>query len=84
MLLCVYMYYINVYSIFKCLASNDVLCNVLIWANKNVSYLDLYDRIPLAVALNMAADYKVRGEQYLLGSFSCTLLKPSGLDLVRY
>ena len=30
MLLCVYMYYINVYSIFKCLASNDVLCNVLI------------------------------------------------------
>ena len=30
MLLCVYMYNINVYSIFKCLASNDVLCNVLI------------------------------------------------------
>ena len=39
MLLSVYMYYINVYSIFKCLASNDVLCNVLIWANKKVSYL---------------------------------------------
>ena len=30
MLLCVYMFYTNVYSIFKCLASNDVLCNVLI------------------------------------------------------
>ena len=42
MLLCVYMYYTNVYSIFKCLASNDVLCNVLIWANKKVSYLILY------------------------------------------
>ena len=41
MLLCVYMYYTNVYSIFRCLASNDVLCNVLIWANKKVSYLIL-------------------------------------------
>ena len=30
MLLCVYMYYLNVYFLSKCLASNDVLCNVLI------------------------------------------------------
>ena len=30
MLLCVYMYYLNVYFISKCLASNDVLRNVLI------------------------------------------------------
>ena len=30
MLFCVYIYYIHVYSVFYCLASNDVLCNVLI------------------------------------------------------
>ena len=40
MLLCVYMYYLNLYFICKCLASNDVLWNVLIWANESVlSYL---------------------------------------------
>ena len=30
MFLCVYIYYLNVYSIFKCLANNDVPCNMLI------------------------------------------------------